>query len=229
MRHRMALGKLNRTSEHRKAMLRNLAQNLIEHGQITTTLAKARNIRPVFERLVTLALRLRQRQAAGDRHGALRARRAIHRVLSDRAIIPVEHIADYESMSDAGRAKTLRMTTGRRYRTGEPKGRLKFTAESVTHRLVEKIAPQFEGREGGYTRLIRLATVRLGDNSPLAVVQLVGNEEPPMSLTKPAKSARQRRTDARYALAVKAAKSWSGKRSAAPAAETAPATDAEPS
>lgn len=227
MRHRMALGKLNRTSEHRKSMLRNLAQNLIEHGQITTTLAKARNIRPVFEQLVTLAVKLKQCHSTGDRHGALRVRRAIHTVLSDRAIIPAEHVADYESMSDAARSKTLRMATGRRYRTGEPKGRLKFTAESVTHRLVETIAPRFEGRAGGYTRLIRLGTVRLGDSSPLAIVQLVGNEEPPTSLSKPAKSARQRRTDARYALAVKAAKSWSGNRSAAPAA--APEADVEPS
>ena len=63
------------------------------------------------------------------------------------------------------RAKTMRMASGRRHRTGDPKGRLAFTAESVTHRLIETVAPRFEDRPGGYTRLIRLAERRIGDAS----------------------------------------------------------------
>ncbi|MCH8829123.1 MAG: hypothetical protein IID45_06050, partial [Planctomycetes bacterium] len=63
--------------------------------------------------------------------------------------------------------KTLRMASGRRYRTGEPKGRLDFTAESVTHRLLFTVAPRFEDRPGGYTRLIRLPRRRLGDAAPV--------------------------------------------------------------
>jgi large subunit ribosomal protein L17 len=102
--------------------------------------------------------------------------------------------------------------SGRRYRTGEPKGRLAFTAESVTHRLIETLAPRFEDRPGGYTRLVRLADRRLGDHSPMAMLQLVGEEEPPVSLTKPGKSARKRRADARYAAAIKAAKARGAKR-----------------
>jgi large subunit ribosomal protein L17 len=203
--------KLNRTSEHRKALLRNMAQNLIEHGKITTTLPKAKTLRPYFEKLVTMAVKARRLTSANDAAGALRARREIHKVLSDRGLIDTKHRGTYAAMSNAARAKTLRMASGRRYRTGEPKGRLEFTAESVTHRLVETVAPRYLDRPGGYTRLIRLSSRRLGDASPLAILQLVGGEEAPVSLTKPAKSARKRRTDARYAMAVKAAKSWASR------------------
>jgi large subunit ribosomal protein L17 len=192
-------------------MHRNLAQSLIEHGMVKTTTPKARDIRPYFERLISLAIKVRQRRAADDHAGALRARRAIHKMLGDRGMIPAEHLPTYESMSDAAREKTRRMATGRRHRTGDPKGRLTFTAESIMHRLIETVAPRFEDRPGGYTRLIRLADRRIGDNSPLAVVQVVGEEEAPTSLTKPGKSARQRRADSRYAMAISRAKQRSGK------------------
>lgn len=208
MRHRVDHRKLNRTSEHRKALLRNMAQSLIEHGQITTTLPKAKTLRPFFERLVTLAVRARRLGAADDRAGALRSRRRIHQLLGDRGLIPKEHRGTYEGMTDALRAKTMRMASGRRYRTGEPRGRLVFTAEAVVHRLIETIAPRYENRPGGYTRLVRLARRRVGDSTPLAVLQLVGDEEAPATLTKPAPSARKRQADARYAMAIKASKSW---------------------
>ena len=58
------------------------------------------------------------------------------------------------------------------------------------------------------TRLIHLAKRRIGDSSFLAMVQLVGDEEAPASLTKARKSARKRRVDSRYAFAVKVAKAW---------------------
>jgi large subunit ribosomal protein L17 len=211
MRHRVHHRKLNRTSEHREALRRNMAQSLFEHGQITTTLPKAKDLRPFVEKLVTLAVRARRLGEAGDRAGALAARRSIDGLLTDRAIIPAEHRAAYAGMPDAARAKSVRMVSGRRYRTGEPKGRLVFTADSVTRRLIEKIAPRFVDRPGGYTRVIHLSDTRIGDSSRLAVLQLVGNEQAPGSLTKPRKSARRRRTDARYAMAVKAAKAWSTK------------------
>jgi len=192
-------------------MQRNLAQSLIQHGRVKTTLAKAKDIRPFVERLITLAVKVRRLSATGDGAGALRARRAIHRLLGDRSMIPAEHQETYDGFSDAARAKTIRMVSGRRYRTGEPKGRLAFTGETVTHRLIETVAPRFEERNGGYTRLINLADRRIGDASRTAMVQLLGDEEPPSSLTRPKKSARARRADARYSFAIKAAKVWSGK------------------
>ena len=57
MRHRMSGRKLNRTKEHRKAMFSNMAAALIKHEQITTTLPKAKDLRPVVEKLITLGKR----------------------------------------------------------------------------------------------------------------------------------------------------------------------------
>jgi large subunit ribosomal protein L17 len=57
MRHRLSGRKLNRTSAHRKAMFNNLAAALVEHEQITTTLPKAKDLRPLAERLITLGKR----------------------------------------------------------------------------------------------------------------------------------------------------------------------------
>ncbi|MFN3371496.1 MAG: 50S ribosomal protein L17 [Sphingomonadaceae bacterium] len=57
MRHKVAHRKLGRTTEHRMAMLRNMSASLIKHEQILTTLAKAKELRPYVEKLVTLAKR----------------------------------------------------------------------------------------------------------------------------------------------------------------------------
>ena len=57
MRHKLAHRKLNRTASHRKAMFANMASSLIEHEQIVTTLPKAKELRPIVEKLVTLAKR----------------------------------------------------------------------------------------------------------------------------------------------------------------------------
>lgn len=206
MRHRIHFRRLNRTAEHRWALRRNLAQSLFEHGSITTTLPKAKTLQPFAEKLITMAVRAHQAKKAGKRHDELAARRSIEQLMGDRIMIPKEHRSDYESMSDAARAKTLRMPTGRRHRTGEAKGRLAFTADSVTRRLIEGIAPNFVDRPGGYTRIVRTASRRIGDASPLAVLQLVGKEESPGSLAKPEKGARRRKADSRYGMAIKLSK-----------------------
>jgi large subunit ribosomal protein L17 len=73
MRHRRAFRKLNRTASHRKALFGNMAASLIKHEQIVTTLPKAKELRPVVERLVTLAKR-----------GGLHARRQALAQLPDR-------------------------------------------------------------------------------------------------------------------------------------------------
>ncbi len=75
MRHRVSGRKLNRTSSHRKAMFANMAAALIKHEQISTTLPKAKELRGVTDRLITLGKR-------GDLH----ARRQALSVLKDRAL-----------------------------------------------------------------------------------------------------------------------------------------------
>ncbi|MCO6437123.1 MAG: 50S ribosomal protein L17 [Phycisphaerae bacterium] len=223
MRHQRHFYRLNRTAEHRLALRRNMAQSMIEHGQIRTTLVKAKNLQPYIEKIVTMAIRARKCKASGDNAGALRARRIVHSLLGERSIIPEEHREAFVEMSDASRRKAVQMASGRRYRTGEPRGRLSFTAESVSFRLIEKVAARFEDRPGGYTRLIRLSERRLGDHTQLAVLQFVGNEEAPLSLTRPERSARKRRADARYAMAARLAKSWGRETAAKTSAAGKPA------
>ncbi len=93
MRHGMALRKLNRTHEHRKAMFANMACALIKHEQITTTLPKAKELRPIVEKLVTMA-----KHAKKDEKRALNLRRlAVARI------------------RDKGMAKKLFDTLGPRY------------------------------------------------------------------------------------------------------------------
>jgi large subunit ribosomal protein L17 len=74
MRHRVAGRKLQRTSSHRQAMFRNMAASLIKHEQITTTVAKAKELRPYVEKLVTLA-----------KKGGLSNRRLAHARIMDEA------------------------------------------------------------------------------------------------------------------------------------------------
>ena len=97
----------------------------------------------------------------------------------------------------------MRYRSGRRHRTGRPWGKLAFTAESATYRLINTVAKNYADRPGGYTRIIKLPDRRIGDGGELAMLQFVGDEEGPGAVTKPGRSARQRRAGARYALAVK--------------------------
>ena len=76
MRHRLSGRKLNRTSQHRQMLFRNMSQALIKHEQIVTTLPKAKELRPVVERLITLGKR-------GDLH----ARRQAFAKLRDEAMV----------------------------------------------------------------------------------------------------------------------------------------------
>jgi large subunit ribosomal protein L17 len=76
MRHRSKGRQLSRTAEHRRALLRNMATSLFKHERIVTTTAKAKELRPYAERLITLA-----------RRGDLHARRQAERKIKDRAVL----------------------------------------------------------------------------------------------------------------------------------------------
>jgi len=79
MRHRVAGRQLGRTTSHRKAMRRNLAASLFEHGAVRTTPAKAKEVRPFAEKLISLA-----------RRGTLHARRQVIALLGDRNMVDPE-------------------------------------------------------------------------------------------------------------------------------------------
>ncbi len=121
MRHRHGLRKLNRTSEHRLAMLRNMANSLITHEAIKTTVPKAKELRRVVEPLITLAKEatLANRRLAFDR-------------TRDRDVVA---------------------------------------------KLFNDLGPRYKARPGGYTRILKMG-FRVGDNAPMAFVELVDRPEP---------------------------------------------------
>jgi large subunit ribosomal protein L17 len=109
MRHRVAGRKLNRTSSHRKAMFANMAAALIKHEQIKTTLPKAKELRPVVDRLITLGKR-----------GNLHARRQAMTVLRDRDLTSklFDGLADRYKARPGGYTRVLK--AGFRYGDAAP-------------------------------------------------------------------------------------------------------------
>ncbi|MEO6407886.1 MAG: 50S ribosomal protein L17 [Burkholderiaceae bacterium] len=126
MRHGHGLRKLNRTSAHRLAMLRNMCVSLLRHEAIKTTLPKAKELRRVVEPLITLGKEatLAHRRLAFDR-------------LRDREIVT---------------------------------------------KLFNELGPRYAARPGGYTRILKMG-FRVGDNAPMAFVELVDRPEPAESDT----------------------------------------------
>src|SRR5574343_764306 len=130
MRHRNGLRKLNRTSAHRAAMLRNMCVSLLQHEAIKTTVPKAKELRKVVEPLITLAKEptVANRRLAFDR-------------LRDRDIVV---------------------------------------------KLFNELGPRFKTRPGGYTRILKMG-FRVGDNAPMAYVELVDRAEPAAPVADDAK------------------------------------------
>ena len=120
MRHGHGLRKLNRTSEHRLAMLRNMMNSLIEHEVITTTVPKAKELRRVVEPMITLA-----------KEPTLANKRLAFNRLRER--------------------------------------------DSVV-KLFGELGPRFKARPGGYSRILKMG-YRVGDNAPMALVELVDRPE----------------------------------------------------
>ena len=170
MRHRVAGRHLNRTPSHRKAMYRNMAASLIEHGAIRTTEPKAKEVRRFVERLITVA-----------KKGTLHARR--HAI----SLMSIRHAVDAdEQHTDPWIRK--------RQKSGK-------TTIDV---LFDEVAPRYADREGGYTRIIRLADRRIGDGSAQVVLQLV--EETKIDSGSSGSSRRQRRAEKRYEAVAAVAK-----------------------
>lgn len=109
MRHRLSGRKLNRTSSHRKAMFANMAAALIKHEQIKTTLPKAKELRPVVDRLITLGKR-----------GTLHARRQALSFLQDRKLTDKLFTTLAERYADRPGGYTRVLRAGFRYGDAAP-------------------------------------------------------------------------------------------------------------
>lgn len=209
MRHRKSGYKLNRTTAHRQAMLRNMAASLFEHGQITTTLPKAKALQPFVEKIITRAKtntlhsrRLVESMLGGDRNAF--AWSYIPKDATDAEKEAIEEKRDFvEGFFDIPPVEAVE-----RNRYGE----LRKAPKLIRH-IFENVAPRFEDRNGGYTRIVKLGRHRVGDAAELVLIQFVGNEEGPEIGGKP--STRRRQADRRTAYAAKVRKA-----AAAPAGES---------
>ena len=185
MRNRIQGRQLSRDSEHRTAMLRNLAAGLFEHGQIETTMPKAKAVQPFIEKIITIA-----------KKGGLHARRQIEARINDRKIhswVADSNVPDsrkdnvYFDLPDASDIEFNRY------------GEVRKAPRLVQH-VMTAIADRYRDRDGGYTRIIRTGRHRLGDGGDIVVLQLVGDEDGPQ--IGGGTSSRRRQADRRTAFAA---------------------------
>lgn len=151
MRHNVAGRHLGRNPSHRRAMWRNQAVSLFTHGQITTTIPKAKAVKPFVEKIISIA-----------REDNVTARRRVTQMLGrDHIMIRSE---DDENV-ERNRYGEIRKEGGRRL------------APKIVKHIFEEVAPNYRDRPGGYTRIIKLARHRIGDGADLCVLQLVSDED----------------------------------------------------
>ena len=206
MRHRRAGSRLTRTSSHRDAMLRNLAAAVFEHGQITTTIPKAKAVQPLVEKIITDAKK-------GD---LASRRRVIAKLGGDRQAFEWMYLPKKATEEEKNHVAQLR-----EFREGFfplPKseevernryGELRKAPKLVKH-IFDNVAPKFADRPGGYTRIVKLG-MRRSDAAEMAIIEWVD---------KPAVIVPEAKPTAAKAKAAKPAK-------AEAAAEAAPEAKAE--
>lgn len=164
MRHLKRTAKLGRTGEHRNAMLANMVCSLIKAKRITTTLAKAKALRPVVEKLVTLGRRgnraVEAAAAADDKKKAAFIAENVHCRRLVAARVRQQSRSHFKGTPSV-KGKVLRA----KWRENE----------DIVHILFDKIAPLFKSRNGGYTRILKLGE-RQGDAAQLAIIEFVETE-----------------------------------------------------
>jgi large subunit ribosomal protein L17 len=174
MRHRRKGRVLGRSPSHQRALLRNLASALMlterevevdevgrpqVAGRIITTVAKAKEVRPLVERCITIAKR-----------GLAAAEKAKpFAVSAERDSAEWKKWRASEQWQKWAAASAPAVTARRRAIT-------LLGDKQAARVLFEKIAPRFVDRPGGYTRILKLSTPRLGDAGPRAVLEFVGSE-----------------------------------------------------
>jgi len=173
--------KLGRTSSQRKAMLRNLATNLLYHGKITTTETRAKEVRKIAERLISMAVKEKDnfvevtvsaKVARKDENGKrIRAEKEGKRVT---VYDEVQKVIRKDSPS---RLNTRRKLLATLYPVTEVpadgrKRRQNTKQVDMAAKLFDEIAPRYTERSGGYTRIIKLGP-RKGDAAEQVIIELV--------------------------------------------------------
>lgn len=189
MRHRIAGYQLNVKTDHRRAMMRNLAAGLFEHGQITTTMPKAKAVQPFVEHLITIAKR-----------PSLATRRELVSRLTDRKVFAWVADPNTKDATKTAQSRLWELPSADEIEFNRY-GELRKAPRLIQH-LLTKVAPLYKDRAGGYTRIVKLDKRRLGDATDLVILQLVGNDEGPQ--VKGRKSTRRSNADKRTAFAKKA-------------------------
>jgi large subunit ribosomal protein L17 len=164
MRHRKAGRHLGRESGHRRALYRNLMTELFRHERIKTTEAKARAVRPLAERLVTKA-----RKARPERVVELARQRDAQKLS---AWFSAKRADQLIALAEQGDEHALEQMAEQMTLHARRQVLALLSDKDVAHKLVEDIAPRFEDRPGGYTRMFKLG-MRRGDASKMALLELV--------------------------------------------------------
>ena len=208
MRHRKASYKLGRTTAHRLSTLRNIATGLLEHGQIVTTIPRAKAVQPVVEKLITIAknsIDRPERRVAARRLVA--AKLGGNKKAFSWLYLPSDATDQEKERVNAVRDRAAaffdvpKSEEVERNRYGE----LRKAPRLVKH-IFDNVAPRFKDRQGGYTRIVKLGKRRIGDAGELCVIQFVGAEEGPEIGGN--LSTRRRTADKRTAFAAKLRKDW---------------------
>ncbi len=173
--------KLGRTSSQRKALLRNQVTNLLYHGKITTTEAKAKEIRGLAEKLITLAVKEKDnftevevtaKVAKKDENG-----KRIKENKNGKNVTVFEEVKKTIKKDNPTRLNARRKILSVLYPVvAVPADGRKVRSNTVNvdmaKMLFEEIAPKYAGRNGGYTRLIKVGA-RRGDGAETVIIELV--------------------------------------------------------
>ena len=173
--------KLGRTSDQRKALLRNQVTNLLYHGKIVTTESKAKEIRKIAEKMIALAVKEKDNfetvtvTAKVPRKDADGKR--VKEVKDGKKVTVYDEVQKEIKKDSPSRLHARRQMMKVFYPVTEvPKeaaGRKKNTKKvDMVDKMLNEIAPKYEGRNGGYTRIIKIGP-RKGDAAMEVVIELV--------------------------------------------------------
>lgn len=173
--------KLGRTSSQRKALLRNQVTNLLYHGKIKTTETRAKEVRRIAEKLITLAVKEKDnftevevtaKVAKKDENG-----KRVKKEVNGKRVTVYDEVKKTIKKDNPTRLNARRKMLSVFYPITEvpadgKKVRKLSKKVDMPAKLFDEIAPKYADRKGGYTRIIKLG-MRKGDGAPEVILELV--------------------------------------------------------